>query len=210
MKVPYRVVFIADPVCWTEVPSTLAVLGRQRRRWQRGLLEALRLHRTMLFNPRYGLLGWLSYPFFLFFEGWGPLVECLGLASVLISWRLGWTDTAFAVAFLTFSVLLGMVLSLCAVLLEEFSFHRYPRWSDLARMAAYALFENVGYRQMNTLFRVHGLGPPVSARAGARCGASGSGRRPRACCSPSRPSPVPPRTAARPWPGGAARTRFPS
>ena len=157
MKVDYRVVFIADPVCWTEVPSTSAVLGRQRRRWQRGLLEALRHHRTMLFNPRYGLLGWLSYPFFLFFEGWGPLVELLGLASVLLSWALGWTDAAFAVAFLTFSVLLGMVLSLCAVLLEEFSFHRYPRWSDLARMASYALIENVGYRQMNTLFRCLGL-----------------------------------------------------
>lgn len=157
MKVDYRVVFIADPVCWTEVPASVAVLGRQRRRWQRGLLEALGHHRTMLFNPRYGLLGWLSYPFFLFFEGWGPLVEALGLASVTISWWFGWTDGAFAAAFLTLSVLLGMVISLCSVLLEEFSFHKYSRWSDLARMASYALIENVGYRQMSTLFRCLGL-----------------------------------------------------
>ena len=166
MKVDYRVVFVADPVCWTEVPSSVGVLGRQRRRWQRGLMEALRLHRTMLFNPRYGLLGWVSYPFFYFFEGWGPLVEALGFASVLISWRLGWTDSAFAVAFLTLSVILGMIISLCAVLLEEFSFHKYSRWSDLARLASYALIENVGYRQMNTVFRCLGLWDFLRRRKG--------------------------------------------
>ncbi|GAB3535054.1 hypothetical protein GCM10027403_12060 [Arthrobacter tecti] len=38
-KKKYRVVFIAEPVCWTEVPSTAAVLARQRRRWHRGLWD---------------------------------------------------------------------------------------------------------------------------------------------------------------------------
>jgi cellulose synthase/poly-beta-1,6-N-acetylglucosamine synthase-like glycosyltransferase len=30
---PYRIVYIADPVCWTEVPETTRFLRRQRRRW---------------------------------------------------------------------------------------------------------------------------------------------------------------------------------
>ena len=157
MKVDYRVVFIADPVCWTEVPDTVRILSRQRRRWQRGLLEALSLHRKMLFNARYGVLGVISYPFFYFFEGWGPLVETLGYVSVLLSWWYGWINTPFALAFLTMSVILGMLISLCAVLLEEFTFRKYPRWTDLARMAFYALIENFTYRQMNTLFRCLGL-----------------------------------------------------
>jgi cellulose synthase/poly-beta-1,6-N-acetylglucosamine synthase-like glycosyltransferase len=157
MKLDYRVVFIADPVCWTEVPSTFAVLSRQRRRWQRGLMEVLSHYRKMLFNRRYGVLGWFSYPFFYFFEGWGPIVEVLGYLSVLLSWMMGWISPPFAYAFLTLSVALGMLITLCSILLEELTFHRYPAWSDIARMMAYGLIENVSYRQLTTLYRCLGL-----------------------------------------------------
>jgi len=59
---PYRVSFIPDPLCWTEAPSTFKILGRQRNRWTRGTIETLRSHKKMFFNPRYGLLGMLSFP----------------------------------------------------------------------------------------------------------------------------------------------------
>ena len=39
--VDYRVAYAPDPVCWTEVPEDAATLGRQRRRWHRGLWESL-------------------------------------------------------------------------------------------------------------------------------------------------------------------------
>ena len=31
--------FVADPVCWTEVPSTFKSLGNQRARWHNGLIR---------------------------------------------------------------------------------------------------------------------------------------------------------------------------
>jgi len=34
--VDYQIRFVPDPMCWTEVPSDLKSLGRQRQRWQRG------------------------------------------------------------------------------------------------------------------------------------------------------------------------------
>src|ERR1700730_11747334 len=37
----YRMQFVPDPVCWTEAPSDLKSLGRQRARWQKGLLDTL-------------------------------------------------------------------------------------------------------------------------------------------------------------------------
>ena len=49
-RVPYRVVFVPDPVCWTEAPETLRVLGRQRNRWHRGLMDSLLIHRRMFLN----------------------------------------------------------------------------------------------------------------------------------------------------------------
>ncbi|HZG80751.1 MAG TPA: glycosyltransferase family 2 protein, partial [Brevibacillus sp.] len=35
-KLPYRVAFCPDAVCWTQAPDTWKILGSQRRRWGRG------------------------------------------------------------------------------------------------------------------------------------------------------------------------------
>ena len=55
---PYRILFVPDPVCWTEVPADLAVLARQRRRWQKGLLDVLWSNRQMMLNHATGALAW--------------------------------------------------------------------------------------------------------------------------------------------------------
>jgi cellulose synthase/poly-beta-1,6-N-acetylglucosamine synthase-like glycosyltransferase len=154
---PYRIAFVPDPVCWTEAPESLRVLGRQRRRWQRGLWQTLSRHRRMAFDPRYGVPGTLAYPYQLLFEAFGPLVEAFGYVTLLVSVLLGLLDVEFAVLFLTIAVLYGWLVSSASVLLEEVAFRRYRTWSDIARLLAYALFENAGYRQLHTWWRLTGI-----------------------------------------------------
>ena len=73
-----KMIFTSDPVCWTECPSSLANLGRQRRRWQMGLCQTLWKNSEILFNRGYGLVGMVSYPFQLYVEALGAVVEFLG------------------------------------------------------------------------------------------------------------------------------------
>lgn len=153
----YAIRFVPDPVAWTECPETLRVLGRQRDRWQRGLAQSLMRHRRMLLNPRYGRVGMIAYPFFFFLEMLGPLVELAGWVSLPILLASGRVDLLFATSFLAVSVGLGMVLSVLAVALEELSFRRYPRRSDLFRLFGLGLLENVGYRQLQSWWRLKGL-----------------------------------------------------
>ena len=40
------------------------------------------------------------------------------------------------------------------IVLEEFSFRRYPRWKDLLLMVRFALLESFGFRQMTVWFRL--------------------------------------------------------
>ena len=42
---PHSILFVFDPVCWTEAPEDLATLSRLRRRWHRGHAESLWRHR---------------------------------------------------------------------------------------------------------------------------------------------------------------------
>lgn len=150
----YRIEFVPDPVCWTEAPEDLRTLSRQRRRWQRGLTEALWRHRRLVGNPRYGGLGTVAIPYFLVFEVLGPAFELLGYPVVLAAYFLGVVSFAFLGAFFTMSLLLGVLLSISALGLEEISFRRHVRGRDAASLLVFAVLENFGYRQLNDVWRV--------------------------------------------------------
>jgi cellulose synthase/poly-beta-1,6-N-acetylglucosamine synthase-like glycosyltransferase len=153
----YRVAFVAEPVCWTEVPHSRAVLARQRRRWSQGLGEVLWTHRRMMFNPRYGRIGLVTFPYYLVFELFGPLVELAGIPVVAIGFAFGLVDLPFALLFAAVAFGYGMFVSLSALAVEEFSFHRYHRWRDLGAAVLAAAVENVGYRQLHSWWRLQGL-----------------------------------------------------
>jgi cellulose synthase/poly-beta-1,6-N-acetylglucosamine synthase-like glycosyltransferase len=154
--IAYRIHFVPDPVAWTECPETIAVLSRQRDRWQRGLFQSLMRHRKMLLNPRYGRAGMVAYPYFFFLEMLGPVIELLGYVSFTVTILAGRAEWPFVFGFLSVAVILGGALSLSAVALEELSFRRYPRLSDLLRLFCLALLENFGYRQLSAWWRLKG------------------------------------------------------
>jgi cellulose synthase/poly-beta-1,6-N-acetylglucosamine synthase-like glycosyltransferase len=152
----YRIVFVAEPVSWSEAPSTWRVLGRQRRRWHRGLAEILGAHRGMIGNPRYGRIGLLALPYYLIFELLAPFVELTALVVVPFGVITDAIDLTFLWRFALWAYAYGILVSLLALLLEEVSFHRYQRWGDLARCVAAAVIENVGYRQTLAYFQLRG------------------------------------------------------
>jgi cellulose synthase/poly-beta-1,6-N-acetylglucosamine synthase-like glycosyltransferase len=154
---PYRVVFVPDPVCWTEAPNTARVLRRQRRRWHRGSVETLLMHRRMVGNPRYGAVGLLSLPVLLLFEVLGPVVEVSGYAVSMVAFAQGAIDPATFVLFLAVAVLSGLVLTVGAIALEDTTVRRHASWRDLGRMLLYAVLENAGYRQVLLVWRLEGF-----------------------------------------------------
>jgi cellulose synthase/poly-beta-1,6-N-acetylglucosamine synthase-like glycosyltransferase len=153
-KTPFRITFIPDPICWTEAPEKLRVLAGQRNRWQRGLIEVLTQNWKMLFNPRYGMTGLLAMPFYLIFEMLSPFIELFGYAMFVFFTATGRIDYPFALTFFLLAVVYGMLLSLAAILLEEYSVQRYPKVSDVMVIAAYGILENVFYRQWLNVVRV--------------------------------------------------------
>ena len=149
--------FTSDPVCWTEAPATLAMLGRQRRRWQLGLCQTLWKRSEMLFNKKYGPVGWLSYPFHLFVEAIGAPVEFLGYWMVPLALLFGMVPPYLFLLFVLLSLAYGSFLSVGSVLLEELTYRRYPKYWDLLTLLWYALWENIGYRQLVLWYRVQGV-----------------------------------------------------
>jgi cellulose synthase/poly-beta-1,6-N-acetylglucosamine synthase-like glycosyltransferase len=149
----HRIVFTPDPICWTEVPSDMRTLRRQRNRWHRGLWTNLWRHRDMLGNPRYGRLGILAVPYFWLFEAFGPVVEVIGYAIVIGSLLTGRLDAVFAVLFFTLAILQGVLISQIGAGVEALLLQRYVGMGDRLRLFAAAIVEFVGFRQILTVER---------------------------------------------------------
>jgi len=156
-KVPYRIAFIPDPVCWTEAPEDLKTLRSQRVRWQHGLGDSIKLNRGLLFQRGSGFVGWVGLPFIVFFEWLGPFIEVAGYIFVIACYFLGLLSYRPALLFFLFAIGFGMVLSVTSLLLEELTFHTYPKTRDILWLFVAMIVENFGYRQLNSWWRLKGL-----------------------------------------------------
>lgn len=152
-----RIEFLPDPIAWTEVPSSLRSLGAQRDRWHRGLAEVLWRHRRVVGNPRYGALGTVVSPYFLVIELLAPVVELFGLIVVAVALPTGAIDATFAWTLLLVAYGWGVLLSVLAIVLEEFSFRRHGGVRDRLLLLLWALAEPLGYRQLTVWWRLRGI-----------------------------------------------------
>jgi cellulose synthase/poly-beta-1,6-N-acetylglucosamine synthase-like glycosyltransferase len=153
MRRPFEVQFIPDPICWTEAPESLRTLAGQRNRWHRGLMDTLLHNSKMLFNRDYGVTGLFAMPFYLIFEMLGPLIEVAGYVIFVLCLLFGMVNCPFVILFFLLAVVIGTLLSLFAILLEEYSAHRYSRLRDILVIALCSLLENIFYRQWLAVVR---------------------------------------------------------
>jgi cellulose synthase/poly-beta-1,6-N-acetylglucosamine synthase-like glycosyltransferase len=154
--IKYDVVYIPDPLCWTEVPSTIKVLARQRSRWTRGTLETLIAHRKLLFNRKYGKLGMLGYPYWLMFEYLAPIIEFFGILWFIFLAITGHLNWPFFLLLLGFVYFFAVSLSVWSVLFEEMTFHKYERRRDVLRLIGTAFLEPIFYHPMVMLMSIKG------------------------------------------------------
>jgi cellulose synthase/poly-beta-1,6-N-acetylglucosamine synthase-like glycosyltransferase len=152
----YRIVFVPEPVCWTEVPEDFRVLGRQRVRWQRGALETFFAHKDLLFNPHYGRVGIVGFGSVFLFDVVGPVLETLGYFLIPVFYVLGALSLVYLQAFAAVSFLFGVVISVGSLGLEEAELRRFPTTRSLMVLLFAAVIENFGYRQLNNFWRIRG------------------------------------------------------
>lgn len=152
----YRITFVPEPLCWTEVPETARALSSQRARWQNGALECFMRHRRMILNPGYGRVGVVVFGQMLLIDVLGPLIEVAGYITIPIFWLLGVlnTDSLLVLTALAFAV--GTFNSIGSLILAEMELRPYPRKRDLMLLGVTAILENFGYRQWNNLWRLRG------------------------------------------------------
>lgn len=152
----YQVVYIPDPLCWTESPSNLQILGRQRNRWTRGTIETLWMHKDLFFNPKYGVLGFISYPYWLFFEWLAPILEFVGILTFLLLAFFGKINWEYSLILFFMVYSFSILLSTMAVLFEERSYKKYTSGVEIFKLLILGFVEPLFYHPLTIYWAVRG------------------------------------------------------
>ncbi len=156
-KIPYRIQHTYNANCWTEVPEDFSILKKQRDRWHRGLIDIIFFHRKLLFNPSYGALGLVSFPYFFIFEVVGPFFELFGYFALVSQIAFGMMDYPIAILIFSANILMGIIISLTGLLISRWHEHTNCfSGHDTMVLMLYAFLENFGVRQVISLWRVGG------------------------------------------------------
>lgn len=153
-KALYNISYTPAASVWTDVPSTLKDFWIQRMNWQKYTLKSLLKYKKMLFNPKYGIVGFYTYPFFLFGETLGAVVELTAYLSILLSWYAGILNVQMTILF--FILCWGLVnfITIVTAFISFITFNKYKRLSDMFWMIFWVTIESFGFRQFHVLCKV--------------------------------------------------------
>ncbi|MCA9766261.1 MAG: glycosyltransferase family 2 protein [Carnobacterium sp.] len=153
-NIPYKTSYVPDAICWTQVPEDISTLKRQRRRWHVGLGQSLRMHKYMFLNPKYGLVGMVSFPYFLFFEYLTPFLEIVGMVTISLSYLLGIINLQFFLFYLLVYMGYNIIVSMISIIIERYMFSSTTNTRLTLKLIFYSVLESFGYRQVMSLFRI--------------------------------------------------------
>lgn len=155
-KLKYTVQYIPDPLCWTEAPESFKILRKQRSRWTRGTMETLWMHRKMLFNPKYKILGMLSFPYWLQYEYLAPLIEFTGILITLLFVCFGILSVTYFILLFIFVYSFALMFSMLALYAEEVTFSRYSTVRDLRKLGFISLLEPIIFHPFTVYASIKG------------------------------------------------------
>lgn len=111
----YTVLSLPHYIGWTEGPNSIKSFILQRNRWQRVTHETIWKYRYMLFNPKYKWFGFLTFPYFLFYEVLGVFFEIASIGIVIWAWVIGILGLKTFLAYFALMILSQALISLIVI-----------------------------------------------------------------------------------------------
>lgn len=145
-QIPYSIRYEPSAVCWSQAPGSLEDLRKQRRRWHLGLFQSLSKHRRMFLSPRFGLVGTVSYLYYLLYELFSPQIEIFGLFTMILAGFAGLLNVSFMIYFYLLYAIYGAILTMTAFFQRIYTQNLKISRKDVVRACVMCVVENVFFR----------------------------------------------------------------
>lgn len=113
-KKNYKMKYVPESACWTQGPATLGDLNRQRQRWHCGLIQTLYKYKSMILNPKYGVVGMFMLPYCIMYEFLSPIIMILGWLVIGFGLYLNMLNFPFILIIYGLYMLFSLFLSMCS------------------------------------------------------------------------------------------------
>ena len=145
-QLKYAIRYEPNAVCWSQAPSSLKDLAKQRRRWHLGLFQCMTRYREMFLSPRFGLVGSVSYLYYLLYELLSPVIEVFGVLTMVLAGCVGLLNVPFMIYFYLLFALYGAILTMTAFFQRIYTQNLKVNGQDVLRACVICLVENVFFR----------------------------------------------------------------
>ena len=140
-SLPYSIRYATDAICWTQAPEKLSDLCKQRRRWHIGLFQSMTRHRKMLTDTKYGMVGLVSYIYFLIYELFSPYIEVVGVLTTALAVLMGILNVRFMLLYLGIYVAYSSILSLTAFFARVHTIDLKLAFTDVCKAVGLCIVE---------------------------------------------------------------------
>ncbi len=140
-KIPYNIRYATDAICWSQVPETLTDLKKQRKRWHLGLFQSMWKHKALMANPKFGLVGLVSYIYFLFYELLSPIIEVFGVVTMVLAVVFEYLNVPFMILFMLAYAAYSSILTLTAFFSRIQTIDLSLKFSECVKAVMLCFFE---------------------------------------------------------------------
>ena len=153
-KMPYKIIYQPNAICWSEAPTSLKDLVVQRRRWYLGLFQSLLKYRRIFLNINFGFIGFVSYIYYLIYELLAPFIEILGIIVTIFAAWYAELNFKYMIYFYLLYSLFGAILTITAffqrVYTENITIHK----KDIIKAIVICIMEAVFFHSILSFIKV--------------------------------------------------------
>ncbi len=153
-KIPYAISYVADAICWSQCPTSITDLKKQRRRWYLGLFQCLKKYKNMLLSAEFGVIGYVSYVYYLVYELLSPFIELFGLVTIALAYAVELINLRFMILFFVIYAFYGAVLTITAFLARVYTQHIKLTPLDFIKSVVLCIVESVFFRFIQAFTRM--------------------------------------------------------
>lgn len=153
-QIAYQIKYIPDAVCWSQCPSNIRDLTKQRRRWYLGLFQTLYKHRQMFLASEFGVIGYVSYLYYLVYELLSPFIEVFGMITLVLAYAVNLINVPFMLLFFLIYAAYGAVLTITAFFARIYTQNITLSFLDVVKSIYLCIAESVCLRFIQAFTRI--------------------------------------------------------
>ncbi len=154
---PYQIRYEPSAVCWSQAPSTLGDLLKQRKRWFWGLLQCMIKYRSFFLNIRFGAISFISYLYYLIYELAAPFIETFGIIITILCIFNELINMQFLILFYMLYVLFCSCITITSFLQKNYSQKLKISGVDIFKASYTCFFEYILFHWLFSFLRLFSL-----------------------------------------------------